>query len=322
MQTIWVLGEIRDGEVKRVTYELVTAARSLSDGASVTVVLIGDHLDAAVVEVVAHGANAVLAVSDDGLARYSPDAWASVLAELARNAKPDVILGSSTARGRDLTPRVAAELGVGMVSDVVEVGADGDALTAVRPIYAGKAIEHVRLSGAPLVATIRPNSYAASEGEASEVDTSEVAPTAVDPRAVVTLVEISASERPDVAEADIIVSGGRGLGGPEHFAMLEELADKLGAAVGASRAVVDAGWRPHSEQVGQTGKTVAPTLYIACGISGAVQHVAGMKTAKVIVAVNKDPEAPIFGLADYGIVGDVFEVVPAISAAVSDGGIG
>jgi electron transfer flavoprotein alpha subunit len=165
------------------------------------------------------------------------------------------------------------------------------------------------------MATVRPNSYPPSEspgaGTVEAVALGEYAAGAV-----VTDFEVSASERPDVSEADIIVSGGRGMGAPEHFGLVEDLADALGAAVGASRAVVDAGWRPHSEQVGQTGKTVSPTLYFALGISGAVQHVAGMKTAKVIVAVNKDAEAPIFALADYGIVGDVFEVVPAITAAV------
>jgi electron transfer flavoprotein alpha subunit len=321
MQTIWVLGEARDGEVKRVTYELITAAREIADGASVTVVLLGHDLDGPVAEIAAHGPDAVIAVSDPGLANYSPDAWAAVLAAMARDSDPDVILGSSTARGRDLTPRVAAELGVGLASDVVEIGRDGEALTAVRPIYAGKVVQHVRVTGKPLMATVRPNSYPAAEGDgAAQVNTPS--PAVAEPRAVVTIVEVSASERPDVAEADVIVSGGRGMGGPEHFAMLEELADQLGAAVGASRAAVDANWRPHSEQVGQTGKTVSPTLYIACGISGAVQHVAGMKTSKVIVAINKDPEAPIFGISDYGIVGDVFEVVPAITAALRDGDAG
>ncbi|MFN2114645.1 MAG: electron transfer flavoprotein subunit alpha/FixB family protein [Anaerolineae bacterium] len=318
MQTIWVLGEVRDGEVKKVTYELLTAARELGDDAKVTVVIAGDGLDSAAAEIVERGADSVLALSDPGLARYSPDAWAAALAGLARSGKPDVILGSSTARGRDLTPRLAAELGVDMASDVVELTVDGDRLAALRPIYAGKALERVTVSGSPRIVTVRPNSYPAAEAAGGGGTTETVAPTTTAPRAVVTTVEASESARPDVAEADVIVAGGRGLGGPEHFAMLEELADQLGAAIGASRAVVDAGWRPHSEQVGQTGKTVAPTLYIACGISGAVQHVAGMKTSKTIVAINKDAEAPIFGLADYGIIGDVFEVVPAVTAALRE----
>jgi electron transfer flavoprotein alpha subunit len=318
MQAIWVLGEVRDGKVGRVTYELVTAARRLSDDANVTVVVIGDDMDSAAADIVGHGADTVIAISDPGLSRYSPDAWAAALAEIARGKGPDIILGSSTARGRDLTPRVAAELGVGLASDAVEVAMDGGSLTALRPIYAGKALARVRVSGSPLMATIRPNSYPAAEATESGGSASSVSPSVVSPRAVVTIVEASASERPDVAEADVIVAGGRGMGGPEHFAMLETLADQLGAAIGASRAVVDADWRPHSEQVGQTGKTVSPTLYIACGISGAVQHVAGMKTSKTIVAINKDRDAPIFGMSDYGIVGDVFEVVPAVTAALRE----
>jgi electron transfer flavoprotein alpha subunit len=192
--------------------------------------------------------------------------------------------------------------------------ADG-ALEAVRPIYAGRAIARVRVTGTPLVATIRPNSYPPAEARSG----AEIVPVAIGAyaaRAVAIGVEPSASARPDVAEADVIVSGGRGMGGPEHFYLVESLADELGAAVGASRAVVDAGWRPHSEQVGQTGKTVSPTLYVACGISGAVQHLAGMKTSKYIVAVNKDPEAPIFSVADYGIVGDVYDVLPALTKAI------
>jgi len=312
---IWVLAEARDGAVKRITYELFTAARAIDTGATVTAVLAGAGVEALAGDMGAHGADRVLVLDDPRLARYSPDGWAAALADAAAARGPGVILGGTTARGRDLTPRVAARLGVGVASDCIEVGLDGGRLTAVRPIYAGKALARARVHTDPQVATIRPNSYPPSERSAA----GEVVRLALgdyQAGAEVTGVEAIASTRPDVAEAEVIVSGGRGMGGPEHFHLIEALADELGAAVGASRAVVDAGWRPHGDQVGQTGKTVAPTLYIACGISGAVQHLAGMKTSKYIVAINKDPEAPIFSVADYGIVGDIFEVIPALTEAV------
>jgi len=312
---IWVLAETRDGAVKRVTYELITAARAVDQGATVTAVLAGSGVADLAADIGAHGADRVLVVDDPRLAAYSPDGWGTALARLAEEHKPDIILGSTTARGRDLTPRVAAGLGVGVASDCVEVGQSGGRLTAVRPIFAGKALARVRVLSDPQVATIRPNSYPPSDqAGAGAVATALLGEYQA--QATVTAVEAVESARPDVAEADVIVSGGRGMGGPEHFHLLEALADEFGAAVGASRAVVDAGWRPHGDQVGQTGKTVSPSLYIACGISGAVQHLAGMKTSKYIVAINKDPEAPIFSVADYGIVGDIFEVIPALTEAV------
>jgi electron transfer flavoprotein alpha subunit len=203
-------------------------------------------------------------------------------------------------------------------TDVVELAVSDGELTGLRPIYAGKAMASVRVTGQPLVATIRPNSYPAAEAKGGAAPIERRAAAGAPGAAKVTAFNAAASTRPDVAEADIIVTGGRGMGGPEHFAILEALADELGAAVGASRAVVDAGWRPHGEQVGQTGKTVSPSLYVACGVSGAVQHLAGMKTAKVIVAINKDPEAPIFAVADYGIVADLFEALPAVTRAIRE----
>jgi len=312
---IWVLAETRDGAVRRITYELISAARALDAGASVTVVLAGSGVAGLAAELGAHGADCVLVLDDPRLAAYSPDGWAAALAVLAAEQKPGAILGSTTARGRDLTPRLAAALGVGVASDAIELGLDGGRLVALRPVYAGKALARVRVLSDPQVATIRPNSFPPCETPgAGEVVAASLGDYVA--LASVTGVEAVASARPDVAEADIIVSGGRGMGGPEHFHLVEALADELGAAVGASRAVVDAGWRPHGDQVGQTGKTVAPTLYVACGISGAVQHLAGMKTSKYIVAINKDPEAPIFSVADYGIVGDIFEVIPAVTEAL------
>lgn len=315
MAKVWVLAETRDGALKKATFELLTVARALAEDGGVTAVLAGHGVAPLAAELGARGADAVLVLDDERLAQYSPDGLAKALATLVAARGPDLVLGSSTARGRDLLPRLAAELGVGVASDVVALAWVDGALEAERPIFAGKATARVRVSSRPGVATVRPNSYPASTAPgAGEVEAVALADYAA--QAVVTATEVSQSTRPDVAEANIIVSGGRGMGGPEHFALLEALADALGAGVGASRAVVDAGWRPHADQVGQTGKTVAPTLYIACGISGAVQHLAGMKTSKVIVAINKDAEAPIFSVADYGIVGDVFAVVPALTAAV------
>jgi len=315
MAEIWTLCDARAGELRPSSLELIGAARSLGDDNRVTSVLIGSGVAGLADQL--SGADAVLAIDDERLERYSPDGWARILAGLVSERAPDVVLASATARGRDLAPRVAAILGVDIASDAVEISLDAGRLNCVRPIYAGKALARVRVSDDPQLVTVRPNSYPAAGG-GSGAPAVELVTPGDDYRAGAEVVEVeqSSSERPDVAEADVIVSGGRGMGGPEHFALLEDLADALGAAVGASRAVVDAGWRPHGEQVGQTGKTVSPSLYIACGISGAVQHLAGMKTAKTIVAINKDPEAPIFSVADYGIVGDVFEVLPELTAAV------
>lgn len=319
MTAIWVLGETRDGALKRASEELVTAAGQAAGDATITMVLIGSGIGAAADRAASlDGVDGVLVLEDDRLASYSPDGWARALAEAAGAEPPAVILGTATTRGRELTARLAAELGVPLASDVMEVSVADGTLQALRPIYAGKALARVRVTGSPLVATVRPNSYPAAEPSGGAAPVERVSLGAYEPGATVVETTKAASERPDVAEADVIVSGGRGMGGPEHFALLEALADELGAAVGASRAVVDAGWRPHREQVGQTGKTVSPSLYIACGISGAVQHLAGMKTSKVIVAVNKDPEAPVFAVADYGIVADVFEAVPAITAALRE----
>lgn len=318
MTSIWLLGETRDGAVRRTTFELISAARSLAAETSVTAIVVGHGMDAAAAEIAGAGVT-VKVLDDPRLANYSADGWSELIAQLVRDGAPDVVLGSATVRGRDLTPRIAGIAGAGLASDAVEIALEGGALTAVRPIYAGKAIAHVRVTGSPVFATIRPNSYPAAVAAGSPGPVERVPVGEYRARAVVTGMEAAASTRPDVAEADTIVSGGRGMGAPEHFHLIEALADALGAAVGASRAVVDAGWRPHSEQVGQTGKTVSPSLYVACGISGAVQHLAGMKTSKVIVAVNKDAEAPIFTVADYGIVGDVFEVLPALTDAVRAG---
>jgi electron transfer flavoprotein alpha subunit len=226
------------------------------------------------------------------------------------------IVFAATALGRDLAPRVAARLGVGLASDVTEFSAEGGKVVVTRPVYAGKALQRIRLDGTPALLSIRPNTVQpVASGKAGTAGS--VAVPAFTQRVKVTAIKAAAAAALDVAEAPIVVSGGRGLKEPQHFQLLEELAAALGnAAVGASRAVVDAGWREHGAQVGQTGKTVSPGLYVAVGISGAIQHLAGMRTAKTIVAINRDKDAPIFKVADYGIVGDLFEVVPRLTAEV------
>ncbi|MDX2194609.1 MAG: electron transfer flavoprotein subunit alpha/FixB family protein, partial [Gemmatimonadales bacterium] len=237
-------------------------------------------------------------------------------AELARARGAAAVVVAASATGRDLAPRLAARLGAGFAADCTALRAEGGAVVAVRPVYAGKALQTVKLPGMPAVVSVRTGAFApAARAHVAAVEA--VAVPAVAARMEVVERRAAAAQRLDVAEAEIIVAGGRGLGEPAHFRLVEELAAAFGdAAVGASRAVVDAGWRDHAEQVGQTGKTVSPRLYIAVGISGAIQHLAGMRTARTIVAVNKDKDAPIFKVADYGIVGDLFEVLPALTAAI------
>jgi electron transfer flavoprotein alpha subunit len=312
---ILVFAEQRDGNVKKVAYEMLGAGAELAAalGGTVEAVLLGSGLDGLADMLAQYGAAKVYVADDPALATYASEAYTDTLAALIEEAQPAIFLVGGTAMGKDLAPRLAARLGVGVASDCTALEIDDGRLLATRPIFAGKALARVKLAADPQVATVRPNVLAAREPDPAA--TPQVA--LIDARADGVRAEvvdiISAGEgEVDVAEADIIVSGGRGVGGSEGFAPIRSLAHTLGAAVGASRAAVDAGWIDHGHQVGQTGKTVTPNLYIACGISGAIQHLAGMKTSKVIVAVNKDPEAPIFKLANYGIVADLFEVVPVM----------
>jgi electron transfer flavoprotein alpha subunit len=322
--TILVFAERRDGQVKRPSLEALGAARTLADahGAEVEVLVLGPGAAGTAELLGARGADRVIAVEAEHLELYAPEGYAATLAETARSRGSRVVLVPGTILGRDLAPRAAARLETGCLSDLVEVemGADG-ALRGKRPVYSGKAYAQVAIPKArPAFATLRPNVFPVSSAPRgpAEVIAGDAAMTADELRVRTTRVEQAAQQELDVTEAAIIVSGGRGLKEPENFSLVRDLAAALGAAVGASRAVVDAGWIPHSHQVGQTGKVVSPNLYIACGISGAIQHLAGMSTSKVIVAVNKDPEAPIFKIADYGIVGDVFEVLPKLTAAVRE----
>jgi electron transfer flavoprotein alpha subunit len=312
---VLIFAEQRDGALKKVAFEMLNAGADLAGqlGGSVQAVVLGSGMDGLPQALAQYGAAKVYVADDPALQPYSSEAYTATLAQVIAEAQPAVLLIGATAMGKDLAPRLAARLGVGLASDCTALEIDGGRLLATRPIFAGKALAKVKLNGEPQMASVRPNVLPAREPDpAAAADVQQVAAVADKVRARVVDILGAGEGEIDVAEADIIVSGGRGVGGPEGFVPIQNLARALGAAVGASRAAVDAGWIPHSHQVGQTGKTVTPNLYIACGVSGAIQHLAGMKTAKVIVAVNKDPEAPIFKLANYGIVGDLFEVLPAL----------
>lgn len=317
---IWAFAEQRNGSLRGISLEAVHTARLLADksGARVVAVLIGDGIEAEAQKLGAYGADEVRVVESGALATYSSEGYAQTFAELIQQAQPETIIVGGSAMGRDLAPRVAAKVQAGLMADCVELSInDAGKLEAVRPAYAGKAQIHLHCPDAAIqMVTIRPNvmgSGEAQDGRSVEVSKASSSVTIEALRATVTEVATDVSGKVDLTEASIIVSGGRGIKGPEHFNILEELAEVLGAAVGASRAVVDAGWREHAAQVGQTGKTVSPNLYIACGISGAIQHLAGMSSSKCIVAINKDADAPIFKIVDYGIVGDLFEVVPLLT---------
>jgi electron transfer flavoprotein alpha subunit len=316
---IWIIVEQSKGKIRKVSLELLSKAREIADetGEPLVAAIAGGGIAELAAEVAPYGADRVILIDDEKLADYTTGAYTSALSKLIRKEEPKAVLLGNTAVGKDLAPRLAQRLGVGMASDCVGMETDAESfLIFRRPVYGGKAFAEVAANGTPALATIRPNTFSLAEPDASKKpeivnETADI--DAADLRAVVKEIAIAASARPELIEADIIISGGRGMKGPENYKLLEECADVIGAAVGASRAAVDAGWIEQKFQVGQTGKTVSPTLYIACGISGAIQHIAGMGSSKVIVAINKDPEANIFTLADYGIVGDLFEIVPLLT---------
>ena len=316
--TILAYAEQREGTFKKTAYEVTQAAANLAGklGGTCVAVVIGDNVAGMAASLGAYGAARVIAVQDPRLKQYSTTAYAKALADVARAQNADVVLLGASQMGKDLAPRLGAKLGAGVAADCTALEVNGSDIIATRPVYAGKAMISVKVTSPVKVFTLRPNVFTATAGSGSAaVETASPALSDGDFGAKATAVKV-AQGRPDVTEAGIVVSGGRGMKGPEHCTLIEGLADVLGGAVGASRAVVDAGWRPHDEQVGQTGKTVSPSLYIACGISGAVQHIAGMSSSKYIVAINKDKDAPIFQIADYGIVGDVFDVLPALTAEI------
>jgi len=304
---ILIYAEHRDGRVRKITYENLTLARRL--GQPFEAAVIGAEADGLADELGRYGAEKVVFYKNDALDKYSADGYAKILADAVQKQGADVLLMGATSTGKDLGPRVAAILNAAMATDCTEVTLEGDNLKIIRPMYAGKVLASVRLTSPIKVVTVRPNVYPAEQAPAS-VQLETVDADAADFKTVVKEITAGAQGKLDVTEANIIVSGGRGMKGPENWHLIEGLAELFGAATGASRAAVDAGWRSHDEQVGQTGKTVSPALYIAVGISGAIQHLAGMSSSKYIVAINKDPDAPIFKLADYGIVADLFDVVP------------
>lgn len=323
MPGIFAFAETRDGELRKVSQEVVTAARKLADalGSEVHAVLLGGSgIGGGAAELGRVGADKVFVGEGEAFGTYSAEGYTTVIANFIQQHGCDAALFPATSMGKDLAPRVAARLGVGYASDCTGLEVQDGKIVATRPQSSGKLIAQVSPTGTPGVISIRPNVFLPSDANAKggEVQTLDVSVNEADFGAVVREIKASAAAKLDVGEAPIIVSGGRGLGSPENFKLLEDLADAFGGkcAVGASRAVVDAGWRPHAEQVGQTGKTVAPTLYIAVGISGAIQHLAGMRTSRYIVAINKDPEAPIFKVADYGIVGDLHQILPRMTEEV------
>ncbi len=309
---ILVFLEAQNEGLKRISYEVISAARLLG-GELAGVVL--NASSGNVAEAAEYGLAEAYLANHDLLTTYSSTAAAKIVADVAGQAGADCIIFPANATGYELAPRVAAKLEAGYVADCVSLENKDGEIIAKKPVYAGKAMISTKANTPRKVYSIRPNVFTATKADTkADLNVNEFAPELSDADVKVKVTELAKNEgKLDVLEADVVVSGGRGIKGPENYYLIESLAEAFGAAVGASRAVVDAGWRPHSEQVGQTGKTVSPSLYVACGISGAVQHLAGMSSSKIIVAINKDKDAPIFKVADYGIVGDIFDVLPKLT---------
>lgn len=314
---ILVIAEFGEEGFKPVTHEALGEARRLADslGGRVLALAMGPEAAGAAAELGAYGADTAYGVDAKALSEYATETYTTVCAKAVEHLSPMMVLMGATTTGRDLAARLAARLNAPLAMDVMKTKAEGETVTLTRPVYGGKLLANIRLEGSPKIVTLRPHAGAIVKSSA----TAKVESLSIDPgNSRVQLVEKKIeSGKIELTEAEIVVSGGRGMGGPD-FSAVEALAEALGGTVGASRSAVDEQWRPVSDQVGQTGKVVSPSLYIACGISGAIQHLAGMQTSKVIVAVNKDPDAPIFKKADYGIVGDLFEVVPALTEAVKN----
>lgn len=316
---ILAFAEQRESKFKKTAFEVTKAAKEIADKFNCEMVslVIGSGIESIASELGGFGASRVIVVDDPQLNYYSTTAYTKIISEIARKESANILLLPASQMGKDLAPRLAVKLDAGLASDCTALKVEDGKIIATRPIFAGKIISDVKIVSDVQIFTLRPNVFTA--GSSSGVH-------AVVEKAVVELTQSNlavkavgnkvAVGRPDVTEASIIVSGGRGMKGPEQFKLIEDLADVLGAGVGASRAAVDAGWRPHDEQVGQTGKTVSPNLYFAFGISGAIQHLAGMSSSKYIVAINKDKDAPIFQIADYGIVGDTSEILPVLTQEI------
>jgi len=314
---VFFVAEQRDGALRKVSFELASTARKLADqlGEEVGAVLCGSGVEAMAAELAKYGADKVFVVDNPALEPYTTGAHAQAVAQVVKDNNPAILLCAASAQGKDLSAALVGKLATGMATDCTDLRIENGRLVAVRPMYAGKCYGEVVIATDPQMASLRPNVFPMVEcAKAGQVIKVDVALGELKTKVVEVIKD--AGGKIDVTEANIVISGGRGMKGPENFVILEELAALLGAAVGASRAAVDAGWRPQSDQVGQTGKVVSPNLYIACGISGAIQHLAGMSSSKYIVAINKDPEAPIFQKADYGVVDDLFKVVPEMTKEV------
>lgn len=319
---VMIIAEQRDGVIRKISYEMVSEGRRIADklGQELIALVLGHNVKDKASVLGQYGADKILVADDPRLEKYTTDAYVSVISELVKTNDPAILLLGASFQGKDLSARLSARLDVGMAQDCTAFSIDNGNLVAIRPIYAGKAYAKVSFNNSwPQMATARPNVMALNDPDTSRSPEIVEAAVNLDDNALKTQVMDTMKDQSgkvDLTEADKIVSGGRGMKGPENFKILEDLADAIGATVGASRSAVDAGWRPHSDQVGQTGKVVSPNLYIACGISGAIQHLAGMSTSKFIVAINKDPDAPIFQKADYGVVDDLFKVVPALAEEI------
>ncbi|MGH7326440.1 MAG: electron transfer flavoprotein subunit alpha/FixB family protein [Candidatus Rokuibacteriota bacterium] len=315
MNAFWcVVEDDRSGRPKKVMAEVLGEATRLG-GPTEAVWLTDQATDEGLKQLGEWGAGKIWLLENAAFAPYRSEVWAGALGDLAQKESPKAIFGPVTSRQRELLARLAARLGVGIAADAVGFALDGDTLVATRPVYAGKLLSKVTWAKRPCVATLRPNVFRpadAQAGRTAPVERPAVSAPAAQMKFVERREEVSTG-LPELTEAEIVISGGRGMKGPENYVILEQMGAVIGAAVGASRAAVDAGWRPHRFQIGQTGRTISPKLYMGFGVSGAIQHLAGMRTSKVIVAVNKDPEAPIFKIADYGIVADLFEVVPQLT---------
>jgi electron transfer flavoprotein alpha subunit len=315
---IWIIAEQRGGNLRKISYELASEGRRLADQSAqpFVAVVLGSQISEEAKKLVAYGPDTLYVADDPALASYTPETYTAVLTDLIKKHEPDIVLLGASAQGKELAAKLAARLETGLAQDCVSFRLENGLLIAKRPLYAGKVYAEVACEASrPQMAAARPNVLSLAEPDSSrtaEIVNVAVALTPEDQRTVLVEESADVSGKVDLTEATFIVSGGRGMKAAENFQVLEELAGVIGASVGASRSAVDAGWRSHTDQVGQTGKVVCPNMYIACGISGAIQHLAGMGSSKIIVAVNKDPDAPIFQKADYGIVGDLFEIVPVL----------
>jgi len=308
---VLVLGETREGVLRNVSFEAIAAAKQISGGGEVIGVLLGDSVQSLGEEMIQYGADRVVAVEHANLKQYTSDGYSQGFMAVYEQERPDVIVFGHTALGKDLSPKIASKLSSGLISDVTEIEGEDDDSVFIRPIYSGKAFEKVKNKEGLLFITIRPNNIASLEQDSSRTgDVSTVDVDVQNLRSIISEVIRKTTEGVDMSEAKVVVAGGRGVRSAEGFEPLQELATLLGGAIGASRGACDADYCDYSLQIGQTGKVITPDLYIGVGISGAIQHMAGMSNSKIIVAINKDPDAEIFKVADYGIVGDLFEVIP------------